>query len=220
MISGTLPEEAAAMDPSEAKKGLSLFLEPSEEEVLEAMKEMRGFLDITPEDFKEIYRLVYQKVQERICRKTNAKDLMTKEVVWVDMEAPLKEAAEVMSQSGVSGLPVLNKEGGVEGIISERDFFFFLFGRKEPAVHTMDLVRLLIDRMTGAFPDAAGKKVREIMSKPVWTLSPDTPLMEIYSLFSTKRINRAPVVGPNGQLIGIVSRGDLIKKGFSVPISC
>ena len=86
------------------------------------MKEIPGYLDITPRDFKEIYSLAYRQALSRLFREITAATIMTRDVVVVSEETPLAEVAAVMGERGISGVPVVDKSGRVTGIISEKDF--------------------------------------------------------------------------------------------------
>lgn len=83
------------------------FLTPlSEEDVLDAMKSMESYLDITPGDFREIYQVAYRHAVERLNRSIKARDIMTRTVISVSVDAPLEKVAETMSGHRVSGVPV------------------------------------------------------------------------------------------------------------------
>jgi len=102
----------------------------SEEDVLKAMKDIPGYLDITPGDFKEIYSFAYRHAVERQIHSTRAQDVMTEEVVFVNRTTPLKDVAEILNRHDISGVPVVDDENKVVGVISEKDFLFNM-GAKE-----------------------------------------------------------------------------------------
>ena len=90
-----------------------------DEDIFAAMKQMSGYVDITPLDFKEIYVLAYQHALARLSREVTAAEVMTKEVVLVHPDTPLMEVAEAMGKRSVSGVPVVDEGGRVVGVISE-----------------------------------------------------------------------------------------------------
>jgi CBS-domain-containing membrane protein len=94
----------------------------TEDDILEAMQKIPGYLDITPHDFNQIYQLAYQMAVTRVSRQVTAAEIMTKDVVLVREETPLAEVAAAMGARGISGVPVVAENGGVVGIISEKDF--------------------------------------------------------------------------------------------------
>lgn len=85
------------------------------EDIIAAMKEMQGYIDITPADFMEIYRFAYNHAVDRIARSMCAKDVMTREVICVHPETSLLETAERMAAANISGIPVVNEKNEVMG---------------------------------------------------------------------------------------------------------
>jgi CBS-domain-containing membrane protein len=185
-------------------------MEISDQDVLEAMGEMEGYLDITPGDFKEIYRHAYARALERIRRKVPAREVMTREVATVRPETPVKNVAELMALRGVSGVPVVDEAGAAVGVISERDF---LAGLSPQGARSFMEVLAHCLRGTGCIAvEMRKQQAREIMTAPAVTVREETPVSEIGRIFSEKGINRVPVVDGEGRVVGIVSRADLIPR--------
>jgi len=184
----------------------------SDEDILKAMKAMEGYLDITPGDFKEIYRHAYEHALNRLLRSLPAKEVMSKAVTAVGMDTPLREVAEVMAGRGISGVPVLDQNNTVVGVISERDFLD-AFG-PAGAKSFMEVLATCLAG-TGCIAVTARKqKVKEIMTTPPICVGEETPAFEIARIFAEKRINRVPVVDGSGRLVGIVSRADIVRYSF------
>ena len=80
-------------------------IEIKDEDILEAMRAIPGYLDITPGDFKEVYRLAFQHALERLSRAVTAAEIMTTDVVTVTPDTPVAEVAAAMGRRGVSGSP-------------------------------------------------------------------------------------------------------------------
>ena len=139
----------------------------------------------------------------------NAADLMTSVLVTVKPEATIEEAAKLMLQYRISGLPVTNSDGAVLGIITESD----LLRRAETGTekHHARWVSLLIGpgRLAQEYVHAHGRKVGELMTERVFTITPQTPLSEVVALMETKHVKRLPVVEQE-RLVGIVSRADVM----------
>jgi len=181
----------------------------AEEDIYQAMKQVPGYLDITPGDFKEVYTLAYRHALERLSRTMTAGEIMTRDVIQVTVDTPLAAVAEAMGRRGISGVPVLDGTGKVVGIISEKDFLAHL-GVTEPMNFMALVARCLQSK--GCVPLPITKQnAADIMSAPAITVSPDTPLQEIAALFMQHHINRLAVTDSQGRLLGIVSRGDVIK---------
>lgn len=181
----------------------------SEEDVLKAMKDIPGYLDITPGDFKEIYSFAYRHAVERHIHSTRAKDAMTEEVVFVNRTTPLKDVADILNRHDISGVPVVDDENKVVGVISEKDFLFNM-GAKETRTFMGVVAHCLKNKGCVAI-SMQKQKAQDIMSSPAVTVSENTLVSEIAGIFTEKKINRTPVTDPNDILIGIVTRTDIVK---------
>ena len=111
-----------------------------------------------------------------------------KEVVTVGTDATLSEAVRLLAEHRIGALPILG-DGGVQGIMSERDVIYCL-------------------REHG--PEVLDWPVGRIMSAPVVTVGLDTPVLSALAQMTQRRIRPLPVV-ERGELAGIVSIGDLVK---------
>jgi CBS domain-containing protein len=127
---------------------------------------------------------------------------MTRDIVTVSPETPLKDAAELLARHRISGLPVLDG-GEVVGVVSEADIVARSTGRSGS--------RNLLQRLTGAPEGPAGAtRVGEAMSSPAITISPDQPVAEAARTMVDRKVNRLPVVD-GSRLAGIVTRADLVR---------
>jgi CBS domain-containing membrane protein len=164
--------------------------EISDEDILNAMKEMEGYLDITPRDFKEIYRHAYEHALSRLLRAAPAKEVMSKAVAAVDMDTPLKDVADVMARRRISGLPVLDQNNAVVGVISERDFLS-AFGPAGARSFMEVLAACLAG--TGCIAVKARKQsAKEIMTTPQVCVGEETPVSEIARIFAEKISTASP----------------------------
>jgi CBS domain-containing protein len=112
-----------------------------------------------------------------------ARDIMTSRVVTIDPEASAQDAAQLLYQNRISGLPVVDADGKIIGIITEAD---------------------IISKV-----NREGLCVADIMSQNIVAISEETPVSEIAALLTERKIKRVPVV-QNGKLVGIVSRADIV----------
>jgi CBS domain-containing protein len=144
-----------------------------------------------------------------------ATDVMVRDVVTVRPDMNVADAVKLLSEHDVSALPVVDEAGKLVGILSEAD----LIHRVE--IGTEKRRPWWLEAVTGAstlaeeFAKSHGKKVGEIMTSGAISVSEDTPLSEIATLFERKRIKRVPVV-KDSKLVGIVSRSNLIQALASV----
>jgi len=181
----------------------------SDEDILDAMKSIPGYLDITPGDFKEIFGYAYRHAMDRIAQALLAKDVMTAEVISVTPTTSLKETAMAMATHGISGIPVVDDRKTVVGVISEKDFLFHMVEKKTPSIMHI-IAQCLSNKGCIAIPMRTGQ-AKDIMISPVCTVSESTPIFEIASIFAEKDINRVPVLDKDGYLVGIVARADIFR---------
>jgi CBS domain-containing protein len=138
-----------------------------------------------------------------------AKDVMTTTVVTVSPEMDISDAARIMLEHRISGVPVLEKSGKISGILTEGDLM-----RRAELVTTrrpwwLALVSTPEERAK-AYTKAHGLTVREVMTKNVVTINEGDSLDAVAMLFEERGIKRAPVLR-GGKMIGIVSRANLLQ---------
>jgi CBS domain-containing protein len=112
-----------------------------------------------------------------------ARDIMTRKVCTIQPEASAQEAAQLLDQMRISGLPVVDEDGKIIGIVTEAD---------------------IISKV-----DREGLLVADIMSHEVIFVDEETLVSEIAMLLTDRKIKRVPVVN-DGKLVGIVSRADIV----------
>jgi len=139
-----------------------------------------------------------------------ASDIMAPDVITVGPDSSIQDVAEILLAKRISGLPVVNAQGKLVGIVSEGD----LLRRAEAGTeHTRSWwLKLLMGRETLAaeFVKEHARRVRDVMTRDVITASPDTPATEIAGILERNRIKRVPIV-KDGKLVGIVSRANLVQ---------
>ncbi|WP_328923992.1 CBS domain-containing protein [Streptomyces sp. NBC_00190] len=116
-------------------------------------------------------------------------DVMTRAVISVDRGAPFKDIVETMREWRISALPVVSEEGRVVGVVSEADLLLRAQGKDESHAVT------------------AGR----LMTVPAVTVTKDAPIPGAARLMARGHLKRLPVVDGDGRLVGVVSRGDLLK---------
>jgi len=135
-------------------------------------------------------------------------DVMTRDVITVGPTMPIHKAAQLMVEHGVSGLPVVNDDGQLVGIISEGDLILRQTRRSERPWWR----RFFEDgeQVAREYLRATGTTVGEVMTHPVISISPVWGIETAATILQTRGIRRLPVV-LDGRLVGIVTRADLIK---------
>ena len=197
------------MDEKSDRKNLTLSIEISDDDIYEAMKSIPGYLDITPADLKEIYKFAYRHALERIAGSVRAHDIMTRKVFSVKRDTLLKEVAERMAKEKISGIPVLEDDGKVAGIISEKDFLSSMGSGDK--THFMSFIAECLSGKPCAASSVLSQKAEDIMTSPAIIVREGATVFEISNIFTQKNINRVPVTDREGKLLGIVSRADIVR---------
>ncbi|HEX3291879.1 MAG TPA: CBS domain-containing protein [Gaiella sp.] len=136
------------------------------------------------------------------------RSVMTSDVVAVAPNTPIKDVAVLLSERGISGVPVCDADGQVVGVLSEADL---LVKQGGPRHTSGGLFAWLVD--TASAPDLAKLRAHtagEAMTSPAITIGAETPVAEAARTMVDEGVNRLPVV-ENGVLVGIVTRADLVR---------
>jgi len=135
-------------------------------------------------------------------------EVMTTDVATTTPEALLKEAATELVRRRISGMPVVDADGRVAGVVSEAD----ILAKEGDEQKQGGFLQWLIDP---ADPWVAARfdavTVGDAMSAPAQTILADRTVAEAATLMLDENVNRLPVVDADGKLIGLVSRGDLVR---------
>jgi CBS domain-containing protein len=142
-----------------------------------------------------------------------AKDIMTREVLTVSEETPINEAARMMMENRISGLPVLNSAKSLVGIVCESDII-----DQGKQLHLPTVVNLMgyivflesSRKLEKELKKMAGLTCRDLMSAPVKTVTPDSTLEQVATLMAENKIHSIPVV-EGGKLAGIVGKKDIVR---------
>jgi CBS domain-containing protein len=140
----------------------------------------------------------------------NASDVMRRDVITVTPDTKLEQVLEMLVAHRISALPVVDGSGAIVGIVSEGD----LLHRSEAGTEhrRSPWLEIFIPEQTLAleFIKSHSRRVSDVMTRDVITVTPDTALAEVANVLEKDRIKRVPVV-QDGKLIGILSRADLVR---------
>ncbi|HXG75885.1 MAG TPA: CBS domain-containing protein [Gaiellaceae bacterium] len=134
------------------------------------------------------------------------RELMTPDVATVTPGTSLKEAAALLAERGISGVPVVDEAGTVVGVLSEADIVVRASG--DPG--RRGLLGWLLEPEPGREEKLHARTVGEAMSSPAITIDADRPVHEAASLMVAESVNRLPVVD-DGKLVGILTRADIVR---------
>ncbi|WP_439400085.1 CBS domain-containing protein (plasmid) [Bradyrhizobium sp. PMVTL-01] len=140
-----------------------------------------------------------------------ARDVMVSPVITVDASATIREVAQLLLARRISAVPVVNADNKILGIVTEGD----LIHRAEAGTERPYSwwLRLLTGdaQLATDYVKSHAVKVEDVMTRDVVTAAPETPLHEIAMQLEANQIKRVPIVNQYGQLIGIVSRPNLLQ---------
>ena len=144
----------------------------------------------------------------------NVSDIMTREVVFVTPNTQVSEVAKMLVDHNISGVPVV-ENGKIVGIVTEEDLIMrdaiidmpHFFGVFESVFYLTENRKELDEEMHKVLATEA----RDLMTGKVVTISQDASVQELATLMVKKEVNPVPVTGPKGELVGIISRSDLVR---------
>lgn len=177
----------------------------SREDILDAMQHIQGYIDITVEDFHEVYRLAYAHALGRLLGNIEARGVMRPDPPWVEPEMSLEEAASVMAEAGVAATPVLDPERRVVGMLSQSDYL-----RRLQARSCMGFLLTALSAPERVRHELHALRVHEVMGSPAVTIGAGAGLAEMLALFRGHTHCRVPVVDGEGRLLGLLARADLV----------
>ena len=146
-----------------------------------------------------------------------ARDIMSVSTISVSKNNNVKVALDLLAEHNISGLPVVDDEGKVVGIISGSDILSYSHQKNvvpktsssfwiSPYTESDD-----IDIIRSGFEVLHRTAIEQVMTKKVFTVKEDAAISDVAKLMISKTINRVPVVDDAGKLLGIISRADLVK---------
>jgi len=137
------------------------------------------------------------------------KQVMTNNVISILDTMTFFEAAQLFLKHKISGAPVVNQEGDLVGVLSEKDLFRALFPTHAD-FYTNPHIYIVGDGLESSARDAKNKIIADIMIKRLISTTPDTNILKIGGSMVATGIHRVPVV-ERRKLVGMVSRGDIYR---------
>jgi len=179
----------------------------AEEDLRAALSEIGGYVDVTIEDLMRIYVLALEHARTRLSQKVPVSAVMTRNPISIGPDADLHAAARLLGENRVSGLPVVDDERRVVGIISEADVLSMTGIQR---AHTFkDVIRHVLGEPVPR--RRQGTRVGDFMTSPAITITPDADIRDAARTLDEKRVKRLPVVDDDRRLVGIISRADIVK---------
>ncbi|MBP1092660.1 CBS domain-containing protein [Bradyrhizobium diazoefficiens] len=140
-----------------------------------------------------------------------ARDVMVSPVITAEENATVQDVAKTMVARRISAVPIVDKTGKLVGIVTEADLMHRIETETERR-YSWWLHMLSGDgAMAADYAKSHARKIVDVMTREVKIAEPETPLAEIAELFETNGIKRVPIVDQAGDLVGIVSRANIIQ---------
>jgi CBS domain-containing protein len=139
-----------------------------------------------------------------------ARDVMVSHVITVGPELDVKAVANTLVANGISAVPVVTIDGSVVGIISEGDLMRRAVSSAERKRSWWLETFSSAEQLMAEFVKTHGRKAKDVMTRQVISVDPDTSLQEVANLLEKHGIKRVPVL-KDGRLVGIVSRSNLVQ---------
>lgn len=178
-------------------------MELTDDDILDAMQHIPGYLDITTEDFRSIYRLAHRHALRRLFVGVTAGRLMRSAIEPLRPDMTLDKAARALADSGYKGLPVVDAKGCVIGMLTETDFL-----KRLKAGSFLELLLRMLEDSFEFTHRCHETTVSAAMTQPAVTVNREEGFPEILEAFYRHGGRSMPVVGDDGRLLGLLLRKD------------
>jgi CBS domain-containing membrane protein len=180
------------------------------EDFQNALREMDTYIDVNLEDLLKITKAAQKHAQLRQVEQLLVRDIMTTDVRTVSPEASIRDAAKMLLELRISGLPVVAQEGKLVGIVTEADFLSAL---GIPCHHPAHSIWQTLESMFSSQPEQSlvPKKVADIMSAQTVTITDDKTVNDVIEAMKRHHVKRLVVANEQNQVTGIITRSDLVK---------
>jgi CBS domain-containing membrane protein len=185
----------------------------TESDLTAVLTEHNQIFDVNPEDIPGIVREAELKAYRRRGGEITCGDIMSRDVVGVAPSTTLREAHALLRAHDIKALPVTAEDATVIGIVTQTDLLDkAAWGSNGPRIAKRE--RLLKAVTMEKAPQGT---VADIMTTPVRSVTPETPIADIVPLMADGGLHHMPVVGPDNKLVGLVTQSDLIAALFYGP---
>ncbi|NJO17751.1 MAG: CBS domain-containing protein [Thioploca sp.] len=141
------------------------------------------------------------------------KEVMTRAVKTITPETRLQEVASIMCLNRFSGLPVVEENDKLVGILAERDVLRYLFPSIKD-IMTDGMGSIDFEGMEAEYKKVLPLKAADLMNSTVISVNPNMPILKAVSIMAKNNFRRIPVTEENNKLVGMVSLGDIHRAIF------
>ena len=197
-FSGAQPSPASGRSQTPREPG---EIEIADADILEAMREIPGYLDISTADFRSLYHLAYHHAVDRLFQGISARRLMMPQVQPLTLDDSLAEAIPLFVDQGLKTLPVIDNDGRLQGILTETDVL-----RALGAGTFMALLQGLLAEGGCLSLQAYQRPVRDLMTSPAVSVPVEASYRELFQAFTRHPGRGMPVTHADGRLAGMLLR--------------
>ena len=145
-----------------------------------------------------------------------AQDIMTKMVITIGPDTPVRAIATLLTEKRISGVPVLGNDGAVLGMVSHGDLLHRWEIGTEPKQKWWLKAFADPDALARAYTKTHGLEAKDVMNRHVVSVSENAEMADVAAILDRNGINRVPVMR-DGKLVGLITRSDLVKALSRVP---
>lgn len=175
-----------------------------------AMEDLGSFIDVTVDDLMQINQLANKHAERRLAEQTLVRDIMSRDVTCVSANTSLREAAKMLLELRISGLPVVDDRQRLIGVVTEADF---LSAMGIPCHHPAHSLWQTLESLFRHSPDTSAlpDTVSGIMQTEVITIGEEETLHQAIDEMKKYHIKRLIVADANRKVVGILTRSNLIQ---------
>jgi len=138
---------------------------------------------------------------------------MTRKIITVEKDTPVSELAELLWEKKISGVPVVDENGKLLGVVTESDLIDQNKKVHIPTVMTILDSMIFLEnpaKLDKELKKMTGTTVGDIYTSEIVTVNNDTPVYEVATIMANKNLHTLPVV-ENGKLVGVIGKADIIR---------
>lgn len=180
------------------------------EDFQHALKQFDSYIDVTPDDLMQITQLAQGYAHRRQAEQLLVRDIMTTDVATVTPATSLRDAARILLELRISGLPVTDTGNRLVGIVTEADFLTAIgIPYHHPAHSLWQTLESMFTHQSRRWN--APESVGDIMATQVITVTEDQTLHDVIDAMKSHHIKRVVVIDEQRQVRGIVTRSNLVR---------
>lgn len=177
----------------------------AEEDILDAMRQIPGYIDITTSDFRIIYERAHAHAMDRLLNRMRARDLMRASIEPLTPGQQLVDAARILVRQGLKSLPVIDAQRRVVGMFTETDVL-----RQLGAQSLLALLLAGMEHEGARLSSHAQRPISAMMTSPTVTVAEDAGFHAIMEGFHNHAGRSMPVIDAGQQLVGLLLRKDFV----------